>query len=209
MSDTPTEVHSINLSADGTRNSYSLSCAPTGQRMSYAACLWRQGVLAGKDIKTPADWEACRQAKNACTCTALNMRQEELLKGHSIYFRDRVRAPVQSPVRKWSESPWNAALVKGGAVKPAAVPARKPSEKPSDMFDSMDKLGTYSDAINANVEPVQPVVTTPVVTTPVEVAPPQPTPSPRLTGVISAMPGESPLQMARRLAAAKSALANS
>ena len=49
----------------------------------------------------------------------------------------------------------------------------------------------------------------PVVTTPVEVAPPQPTPSPRLTGVISAMPGESPLQMARRLAAAKSALANS
>jgi hypothetical protein len=50
MSELSTTIEPVSASADGKRNSHSLSCITTGQGMSYAACLWRQDVLSKPDI---------------------------------------------------------------------------------------------------------------------------------------------------------------
>lgn len=188
----PVDIHPIEASADGKRNAYSARCDVLGQAMNYAACLWRQSVLGLPNVKTAADWEPCRQAASCGRCVAAEMRKEELLKGHSIYFRDRtVMQRLVHKAREW-------VMPSTDAIKPAApkfipIAPAKPARAES-MLDAMGEGSGYADAINSMVSegsgyaaPVAAVV---------------PVPAPRSVGpTLVALPGESPLAMARRMAA--------
>lgn len=161
-------------SADGRRNSFTLACTPTGQSMNYAACLWRQGVLANPKTITPPDWDACKQARKEGRCTALAMRQEEELTGKSIYFRCRgaLNAAAQA-ARDWIMPPKTSRT----AAAPPPAPIR-----PKTMLDAMAGAGDFTDAIAAAAK--EPAVTAPKL--------------PRAPAPVS-IAGETPLQMARRL----------
>jgi hypothetical protein len=194
MSDTPiietpvvesaSEFTPISASADGKRNTYSRRCDVVEQVMNYAACLWRQNVLAAPNVKTPSDWACCAAAARNGTCNALNMRREEEIAGKAIYFRDRQQPSFVDAARKWAHSSW-------GTVKKAVIPVASPP-KPAAVLDKLGSLGDYSDAISEAVS-----------TAPADapVAAPVPKLTPTQTPV--ALPGESPLAMARRLHAEK------
>ena len=181
---------SASASADGTRNSFTLFCEFTSQSMNYAACLWRQGVLAKPDIKTPADWAPCTQARNCNRCTALEMRSEETLQNKAIYFVDR--AAKLAPVSTWgvrtkpiySSSPAPAAPVKRTEPKRSAAPVS--------MIDAMGSVGDFAAAIS-------------IPETPIAAPPPRPAPiKVQAAPIMMSQSGESPLQMARRMAAERS-----
>ena len=175
-------IEPITASADGKRNSYTLNCVPTGQSMNYAACLWRQGVLATPNVKTPADWSACNTARCAGGCTALIMRREEELAGKSIYFEDRnfIRK-ITDTARKWLMPK----TVFSSSYAGKEVPAAERTKSTGSMLDSIGDAGDFADAITAAAK-------TPT-STPLVAAVSRP--------IISvALAGESPLAMARRLA---------
>lgn len=189
MSDTSTDTPIIELaaSADGTRNAYSSRCAVSEQVMNYAACLWRQNVLTVPDIKTPADWAPCSAAARNGVCNAMSMRREEEIAGKAIYFVERRRGdnPVVEVARKWVTGAW-------GSVKAAIRPTPAPAlPRATSALDAMGDMGDYSDAITAAVAdaPAAAPVAAPKPSAPLPVA----------------LPGESPLAMARRLAAAAKA----
>jgi hypothetical protein len=169
-------------SADGKLNSFTLTCLPTEQSMNYAACLWRQGVLAKPDINTPADWSTCRTAAKTGACPALQMRQEEELAGKSIYFRGRnlLRLAGEAASR-WLMPPIT-------SKRAAPPPPPKAVSRPTSMLDAMGRAGDLSDAVSAAAashaaSPRAPRAPIPIVT--------------------AAFTGESPLAMARRLAATR------
>lgn len=171
-------IEPITASADGTRNMFTLKCVPLEQSMNYAACLWRQGVLSSPNTKTPADWAPCGTACRAGTCTALNMRQEEVLAGKAIYFQDRnVFRKVIDAAKQWI-------MPSFGTTTPATKP--KPAPK-KDMLDAIGSAGSFADAISVAAK------------TPASV------PVARVIPMMVAQTGESPLQMARRMAAERAA----
>lgn len=181
----------LSYSADGKRNSFTLACTPTGQSMNYAACIWRQNVLAKPNVNTPPDWSVCRQARNEGRCTALLMREEEELAGKSIYFRCRsALSAASAAAREWI-------MPKGAATSVPIERARRPSSAPSavtarpaSMLDAMAGMGDLSDAVSAAAR----------AETLKRLAPaPAPAPAHRAPALVAALPGESPLQMARRL----------
>lgn len=193
MSDSSIKPIHIDLSADGKRNRYVLHCSVMTQSMNYAACLWRQNVLSAPNIKTPADWEPCKQARCAGNCKALELRQEELLKGESIYFEDRERPTVTAPARKWVDSAWNVAKTTAARVASVVLPTPTPTPAPvkKDVFDVMGDMPSYAEAINKAAEAPS-VPSVPIV-------------EPKPVTPFKAMQGESPLQLARRLAAERAA----
>lgn len=151
--------------------------------MNYAACLWRQNVLAAPDIKTPEDWAPCAKACRDGQCAAVTMRQEEVLAGKSIYFmaRDIVRRAADS-VRQW--------VMPTGYGTKDSKPIPKAKPKATSALDAMGDAGDLASAITlaATEAASKPIVAT---------EPAKPIPA--------ALPGESPLQMARRLAAERNA----
>lgn len=194
MSDLTTDqsatIEPITSSADGTRNSYSLFCAARGQSMNYAACLWRQGVLSKPDVKTPEDWNSCRTAACSGNCAANNMREEELLAGKSIYFRARLEARRMAnnfgaAVRQW-------VMPAATSEKPARTHAAKPAPAKS-MLDAMGSAGTFADAVT---EAAKTATEAPITMTKA---------TPAVVPIVVANTGESPLAMARRIAAERSA----
>ena len=200
MSDTQEKkFEPIEASADGKRNAFSSHCAVVTQMMSYPACLWRQNVLAAPDIRTPADWSPCADARRTGRCNALSMRQEEELKGHAIYFVERglVRRTLDA-AREWGTSTLDKFVSKTVAApaKPAPAPAPR---KADSMLDVMGET-SYADAINLAATPAP----TPTTAAPAPVAP-KPASVPPMT--LAMQPGESPLAYARRLKAAQTATA--
>jgi hypothetical protein len=201
------DIVPLSSSPDGQLNSFCMRCDSQEQTMQYSACLWRQAVLNKPDIRTPSDWAPCSEAARHGTCVALMMRKEEEAAEQSIYFRKRHNEnhPMAEAKRSWHSSALDtvkktvaaaATSVAGIArmldtPKPAAAPAR-----PRDAIDALGSAGGYAEAINA-------MVASGAHTTP----PPAPvsTPAPPISTLGSAMPGESPLAMARRLAAARAA----
>lgn len=174
-------VEPISASADGQRNAYSFSCVPLGQSMNYAACLWRQGVLSAPAINTPADWAECGKAARCGSCTALVMRKEEELAGKAIYFRDRSTfRKITETVSKW--------LMPSRSQTPTSPVRSSPAPKLKDysMLDAMGNAGSFADAISDAAR--HPASTPPKARafTPAT--------------VVASSKGESPLQMARRLA---------
>lgn len=197
-----TTIHPLSASADGKRNAFSRRCEVLGQTMNYAACLWRNGVLERDDIKAPADWEPCRNAMRCGTCNSANMRREEVLKGHSIYFKDRsVLASIKDAARTWlgmdyfTKKPGTAGSVTIllGTRRTSTPAAPAPAPKPKrDVFDAMGDMGSYADAITAAAS------SAPVSAPRIEV-PPTPSPAPAASPKPAMLPGESPLAYMRRL----------
>ena len=179
-----TTFEPVSASADGARNMYSLQCDATGQRMNYAACQWRQGVLAKPDIKTPADWNKCAESARHGTCPALLLRKEEELAGKAIYFDDRnIFRKATDAAKRWVSNVTS--LPSGITKRDPAVVARHTG---GSMLDALGDTGSLADAITAAAsEPAAPVA---------RVIPIAPAPV--------ALAGESPLQMARRIAAERS-----
>lgn len=180
----------ISASADGSRNARSLYCDFTSQSMNYAACLWRQGVLGKPNIKTPADWSPCLVARNCNRCTAMEMRSEEEVAGKAIYFTDR--HALRTQVRRWGDSiPAVIARVANpviAAIKTVVKPSAPKPLAPKSMLDAVGSAGDFSDALTEAAK--------------------APTAAPQPTRVQSPLPtpnraGESPLDMARRIAASK------
>lgn len=198
--DTENTLEPLAYSADGKRNSFILACTPTGQSMNYAACIWRQGVLAKPNVNTPPDWNVCKQACNEGRCTALIMRREEELAGKSIYFRCRtVLAAVSSAAREWIMPKGTATSVPHSSCRSSGTytpPAPAPAPRAKTMFDAMGSMGTLADAVTeAAKTPTAPPPTEPKLP---EVMRPR---------IVATIPGESPLQMARRLHAERLAAA--
>jgi hypothetical protein len=186
-------IEPISASADGTRNRHTMFCETTSQAMSYAACLWRQGVLGGINIKTPSDWAPCAAARVADTCPALNMRKEEELAGKAIYFKDR-NALRASP--RWGESKVPATFA------PASSEGSRPAARPAPTKSMLDVIGTGGDLADALTavarEQKTPATLPPATPTSVPVIP-------RTAPVYVSAGDESPLAMARRLAAERRA----
>lgn len=173
-------IEPVTASADGRRNAYTMGCAALGQSMNYAACLHRQKVLGDKTLKAPADWQGCAEAAKRGNCVALQMREQELLQGRSIYFRAREAVKqMADAARKWFMPSMG-----------KSAPAKKTS-KPASMFDAMGDAGTFADAITAAAADKEGHM---------------PLPEKRIPVAIPvAQAGETPLQMARRLAAERAA----
>jgi hypothetical protein len=162
----------IEASTSG-KNAFTLACPAIEQRMSYAACLNRLHAIES-DAKVPKDWESCRSACSARQCPAQHMREDEKTAGKSLFFVAREAiVNASDSARKWIAT-WN----KPANVK-KAVGARSSGKS---MFDAMGELGSMAEAISG--------ISTPATPTPKPVAP-----------AVAARPGETPLQMARRLAA--------
>lgn len=216
----------ITASADGRMNMYFSQCLVVGQVMNYAACLWRQSVLANPTTKVPADWNACSEAAKCGRCNATEMRREEVLQGRAIYFRGRAtgqtvgqeamaiyKAEHGHSVQSIAPPSTGAVFLGGSRSQPAAPPVipAAPVKRTSSMLDVMGGEPDYAAAINAAV--ITPVVTKPVpqIVTLAHVGPPavavaaphigQPAVVKPLGVAPVALPGESPLAMARRLAA--------
>lgn len=159
---TDTVIHPLSASADGKRNMFSQRCKVVDQVMNYAACQWRLGVVTREDIKAPSDWDVCRQAAKCGNCPAKTMRDEELLKGHSIYFKERgVFARVAEAARTWLGPEWGKKRTPMPGIQPAGSntarkstviaphkAAPKPS-RPTDALDAMGDLDGYAEAVNA------------------------------------------------------------
>lgn len=200
------KIFPLDASSDGKRNMYSRRCEVVGQVMNYAACLWRQGVLEKTDIRTPADWAPCAEAARCGKCHAVEMRREEVLKGHSIYFRDRNYVqPIMEAARTWVMPEMS---VKSAERKAAPAPKPAAPVKTRSMLDVMGEGSGYADAISiaAATPVVSPSLDKPVAST-VEKrpAPPKPASPEDLLKSLPMNPGESPLAYARRVAAARKA----
>lgn len=181
----PEKIWPITASADGSLNSHCLRCAVTGQGMGYAACLWRQDVLSNVNAKTPADWNVCRESAASGSCVALRMRHEEVVAGKAIYFRERVkdRNVVEEPKRKWIDT------LRTVGEKVKAVIAPKPRVD-GDEFDAMAAASDMA-AVATRVSAAHAAATPPAASIP--------------TSAVTALAGETPLQMAMRIKAEREA----
>ena len=207
------ELVPLNFFTDGTKNSFCMRCDAQGQTMSYAACLWRQGVISKPDIRTPADWAPCGDAARQGRCVAVAMRAEEEAAERSIYFRKRVNEvhPMVESKRSWVNTWDKVRTVATSAVTTiarAVTPAPKP---PADILDSIGST-SYADALTRAVAEDRAADTAKPPATPAAPAahhPAAPTPAAATpaSAPITALPGESPLAMARRIAALRAAQA--
>lgn len=218
MSDSQAAILPISASVDGSKNMFFTRCAAIGQVMNYAACLWRQGVLANPKTRVPADWNACGEAAKCGRCAAVEMRREEELQGRAIYFRGRsteytvtkeavaIHERDYGPIAAITSTEHSGmTLLPRPTYKPVAAPIVVTKRSAGSMLDAMGEVDDYAAAINAAV--VADAHITPVETKPVpQTATLTPTPAPKAP-MVTALPGESPLAMARRLAAQRAATA--
>ena len=197
-----TTIEPLSASADGKRNGYTMFCDTKGQRMNYAACLWRQSVLENPATKIPEDWQSCRTAACSGKCNANAMRQEEVLAGKSIYFECRSTFRKLADVAK----EWGVNFVsKTSAPVKKSIMTEPPKEifvqpKPVQHASSLDALGataSFADAITAAAKEQSKPVEKTIVSEPVAA---------KVSGShFEPVAGETPLQMARRLNAMKKA----
>lgn len=173
------EVRPASDSLSGVLNGYIFFCGVVEQQMYYPSCLCRLGALDAPDVKTPDDWNACKQGRKSNSCKAHHMRQEELLQNKAIYFRDRNVIHIETG-KEWRMPGVGR---KADPVVPKAVEPTPPSL--TKAIATVDTLPTYADALKTAPEPV--------------LAAPA---APRKAPIVS-LPGETPLQTARRLAAAR------
>ena len=193
-----TVIEPISASADGKRNGYTLFCETKGQRMNYAACLWRQGVLDNPATKIPDDWQSCRTAACSGKCNANEMRKEELLAGKSLYFicRDTFRK-LADVAKDWginfrpSRTPDAKQSILTEPVKEVKfTPVRR--EEPASILDALGSTSSFAAAITAAAKDQSKPFDEPVAT---KVS----------SSSFEPVVGETPLQMARRINAMKKA----
>jgi hypothetical protein len=192
------------LSKDGKRNAYYLRCVPgqNGGCASYAACLDK---IARKEADTLPTQSPCHEPIAKGRCLAIDLREKEIAAGHSLYFIERLRhgaiaalvdkakqlfgpkAPVPSNVDITGNGTVSVdvnALVKSPKVQQqVAAAARIESDYMAQALNVMMKDHTEKPAEEPLVKPAQEI------------------PAP--------LPGETTLQAARRLLAAKNAKSSS
>lgn len=191
------------ISADPSRsfsgeNAYYFDCEIIGHRPSYFVCLHKmkrreQGPL-------PEPHQACCAAMGNKQCTAVHMREKELLEGRSIYFVQRKRFEDMIPDRPKApivaSKPRTLPYIPKHEMPPAPPPMpikrQEPQMQALDFASVVTELAkeTAQEAPQKPVEPPKPV------------AAPQPLPKaenpPKAT--------ESLLEMARRLKEARKSL---
>lgn len=194
----------LSSSADGRRNAHYHSCKIVEQLRPYAGCLNR---MAGGGCGD----EECLTAIRKKVCPAIGMRQQEELQGRAIYFTPRgFIAGVIENVRQWvmpSRDDVSPSHTRKSRSEPV-VPAKR---KDSGLLAAATSAGsmTYADAINRATGAVSPVAPSSASRgTSVHVAPLAPAVAPHTPPVgrvarFSILPGESPLQAARRHASLK------
>lgn len=190
--DTTTCHPSLADCASGKLNAQTLHCSGHSRSMSYAACLARLKANDEKEQGIPVDWTECGQHRRSGQCNAAKMRDEELTACKPLYFVERGVAAVTdlaTAAVKWVTSP--AAGMKKGELKVVG------SGKGASALDHLAKVD-YAAAISAAA--IQPAMQK---ATPASMAAPSPA---AIHAFIQALPGESPLQMARRIAAERAAL---
>lgn len=176
-----TEKLPPSASASG-KNAYYLGvCRHVGGNPSYAACLDKIARIAKNDVVLCRD---CVDPVKHGTCQAKNMQQAEQLAGQALYFipRDSI-ATSHNKIPAWSEESYQ-----------PPVPKVKATPAPAPLIAT----GSYADAINAALKAAAPAPTpapAAAVAVVASAAPVTPKPTPAM------VPGETPIQFARRIAA--------
>lgn len=192
------KVYPPSASHSGDNAYYIKGCDIVQHSPSYAACLWK--ITENEVGRTYPGKEHCVDAINAKRCRAVEMRQEELLKGVAIYFfpRQFIQNKVITNLTPLSEIPvvspkW------GRTVSVERTPPKTKQTALDKEFDG-DENG-FAAAINAEMQNLTnaeiqkpaPVVSAPTVVKPALPEPPK--------GRLAMLAGETPLQYARRVAA--------
>lgn len=162
------------VSGDGKRNAFHVSCEVMGHCRPYAACLHLcDERKAGRLDIAYAD---CSVAIGKKRCPALAMRAEETSTGKAIYFIERHRSIGEVIYGAAQE------LVRS-AVAAVTQPVKSKASSTSSVTDMID-AGDYSTAINVEMKktgtPAAPVV---------------------LVAAVAPIAGESLLDMAKRMMA--------
>lgn len=169
----------ISSSADSKANGYTFACDIIGQRRVYPVCL--NLIANSSDKRLEGLYPDCFGAIKKGSCHALQMRREESNAGHAIYFLDR---SVDAVIPEY----------KGRKTRPSE-PYVKPVTSKNDgdilsRIGDMDYTKVLNDAIAIETPKEKPENTIQV--------------EKKETKKIEAVPGESLLDMARRMLAAKS-----
>lgn len=177
----------ISASADGKNNRYTFACGVIGQRRAYPVCL--NLIDKKNDDRLGAIYSDCMTSIRRGTCPALKMQKEENAAGHAIYFRDR---SVDIVIPEYTKRRTRISEV---SVEPAVAPARSGGGDLLSRIGDMDYTKALNDDIAKTSAPapvVAPKEKAETITIEKETAP-----------KVEAVPGESLLEMARRLIAQK------
>ena len=192
--DVTTPIYPLGLSENGKRNAYCIMCTATAAgdfRRNYAVC---QHLLKGVEQGTLKEelYSDCGNLirKSPEMCPAYRMRRHEKEKGVSIYFVERSRdyATDDELAVPFEPTPAAYSLSKAATVSFKGSKSVMTESKKSVIgtLESMS-VGGFADAIHAaieeEVEPKEEVV-----------------PEAVTTQMIEAKPGESLIEMARRIA---------
>lgn len=179
MSIEPTteERRTLSDSADGKKNLHFLRCPVVGHCRPYAACLSLIAKRKARELDR-AIYADCSTAIKGGSCPALGMRQNEELAGHALHFTANPKVEGYAPPEM--------EVVLTSRKKVAPAPSAAP-EKHS-LLNGIS-TASYADAINGHIETAQS----------------QPVATPVVRPVIESQPraGETPLEFARRVMAAK------
>lgn len=175
-------AHMPAVSADGKRNAYYLDCKPLEQKRAYAACLHVVSLQRAGEL--PSLYSACETAIRQGQCRAIGMREQEELQGKAIYFVERANMGITSGAAE-SMRKFFGSLKRMVGIEPAAAPAKKPKSL-VDRIEAPDFATALTDMVKESVgergkEAVHPLPATPIAVPKLDI-----------------LPGETPLQAARR-----------
>lgn len=183
------EIASLPITAsESGKNAYYLpNCSIVEHVPAYCSCLDKIKRVTTRD-KGVARFSECAHAIRHKTCKALPLRAEEVLMGKAIYFVSRVA--FEASISDGTGPDWTR----------LAAESKQRRRSPASAAPALSATGGYADAINAAMRALP-------VTAPASVAiPAASTPAPIVRPIMPAsmtVAGESPMQYARRIAAAR------
>lgn len=200
-------IHPVKMSMSG-KNAYYHHCNHRGQAVSYAVCLNTLSAIDERRIKED-QFTDCQAACKAGACEARQMRKQELDADRALFFKERTNInPANTRSEKEAQDKalavssgkydltnpsfargWN--QVGSSKQKPVSTPTPKPAVAPSPK--PVEKSSGYIE------QDFSKLVNTIATEKPVE------RPAPEAKPVVfddKPLPGETPLQFARRRAAA-------
>lgn len=174
---TDTTKQPIEASADGKRNAFSHACAAVQHTKSYAVCLHLIDKVKTKG-SLPLTYSDCEKAIEGTGCPARKMRAQEIEKGHAIYFVERIKGEhtIMEPGSYVGHKVSNFKKSKAATSSKVEAQSAQP-QSAEDLF--LNGAAGYDTAINTALS-VQ-----------TKTESPQP--------AVDHIPGESLLEMARRL----------
>lgn len=175
----------VEASADGKRNAWMIHCGVVQHVKAYCVCIHL--CKQRKEGRLPTQYSDCSAAIGKKECPALKMRKEELAEGHAIYFRERNTPPLPVLTPEIGQFPSKTLDTKSVRTQSAPAKPSPASSKGGSVLTKIDS-GSYAKAINIAIESAaKPVEKKPEATATV------------VNTDCVAKPGESLLEMARRL----------